>query len=71
MTSANSVLEAGHPKLVLWDISEGCGGGREEGDQDGGSSAKLLNRPVCAAEKTKKDDKWLLSFSETGDSRVT
>jgi len=37
MTSANSVLEAGHPKLVLWDISEGCGGGREEGVQDGGT----------------------------------
>ena len=35
------------------------------------SSANLLNRPVCAEEKTKKVDKWLLSFSETGDSRVT
>ena len=26
MTSANSMHEAGHPKLVLWDNPEGWGG---------------------------------------------
>ena len=32
MTSANSMHEAGHPKLVLWDNPEGWGGeGREVG----------------------------------------
>ena len=38
MTRANSVHEAGHPKLVLWDNPEGWGwegGGR--GDQNGGT----------------------------------
>ena len=37
-TSANSIHEAGHPKLVLWDNPEG--GGREGGGkevQDGGT----------------------------------
>ena len=39
MTSANSVPEAGHSKLVLWDNPEGWvgeGGGR--GVQDGGDT---------------------------------
>ena len=33
MTNANSMHEAGHSKLVLWDNTEGWGGegGREEG----------------------------------------
>ena len=38
MTSANSVHEVGHPKLVLWENPEGWGregGGR--GVQDGGT----------------------------------
>ena len=36
MTSANSVHEAGHPKLVLWDNPEGWGGeGSGRGVQDG------------------------------------
>ena len=34
MTSANSMHEAGHPKLVLWDNPEGWG---EEGGGRGGS----------------------------------
>ena len=42
MTSANSVHEAGHSKLVLWDNPEGWGG---EGDgwrvQDGGTYVHL------------------------------
>ena len=38
MTSANSMHEAGHSKLVLWDNPEGWsrGGGRR-GIQDGGT----------------------------------
>ena len=31
MTSANSMQEAGHPKLGLWDRPEGWGGEREGG----------------------------------------
>ena len=34
MTSANSMHEAGHPKLVLWDNPEGWGG-EEEGQGSG------------------------------------
>ena len=38
MTSASSMLEAGHPKLVLWNNPEGRGGeGGERGLQDGGT----------------------------------
>ena len=33
MTSASSMHEAGHSKLVLWDNPEGCGG--EEGGRRG------------------------------------
>ena len=37
MTSAGSMHEAGHSKLVLWDNPEGWGGaGSESGVQDGG-----------------------------------
>ena len=37
MTSANSMHEAGHPKLVLWDNPEGWGGeGGARGVRDGG-----------------------------------
>ena len=37
MTSANSMHEAGHPKLVRWDNPERWGGeGSESGVQDGG-----------------------------------
>ena len=39
MTSANSMHEAGHPKLVLWDSPEGWGGeGGGRGVQDGGDT---------------------------------
>ena len=38
MTSANSMHETGHPKLVLWDKPEGWGGkGGERVVQDGGT----------------------------------
>ena len=38
MTSASSMHEAGHPKLVLWDNPEGWGGkGGGRGGQDGGT----------------------------------
>ena len=38
MTSASSVHEAGHSKLVLWDKPEGWGGeGGWRGVQDGGT----------------------------------
>ena len=38
MTSANSVRETGHSKLVLWDNPEGWGGeGSGRGIQDGGT----------------------------------
>ena len=38
MTSASSMHEAGHSKLVLWDNPEGwCGEGRGRGVQDGGT----------------------------------
>ena len=38
VTSASSVHEAGHPKLVLWDNPEGWAGeGGERGFQDGGT----------------------------------
>ena len=37
MTSASSMHEAGHSKLVLWDSPEGWGGeGGGKGVQDGG-----------------------------------
>ena len=37
MTSASSMHEAGHSKLVLWDNPEGWGGeGGGKGVQDGG-----------------------------------
>ena len=37
MTSASSMQEAGHPKLVLWDNPEGWGGkGGGRGVQGGG-----------------------------------
>ena len=42
MTSANVMHEAGHPKLVLWDDTDGWGeegGGR--GVQDGGTHIYL------------------------------
>jgi len=35
MTRANLMHEAEHPKLVLWDNPEGCGG---EGREVGGGS---------------------------------
>ena len=38
MTSANSMHEEGHPKLVLWDNPEGWGTeGGGKGIQDGGT----------------------------------
>ena len=38
MTSASSMSEAGHSKLVLWDNPERWGGeGRGRGVQDGGA----------------------------------
>ena len=38
MTSASSMHEAGHSKLVLWDNPEGWGGeGGGRGVQDGGT----------------------------------
>ena len=38
MTSASSMHEAGHSKLVLWDNPEGLGGeGVGRGVQDGGT----------------------------------
>ena len=38
MTSASSMHEAGHSKLVFWDNSEGWGGkGGGRGFQDGGT----------------------------------
>ena len=38
MTSASSMHEAGHSKLVLWDNPEGWGGeGGGKGVQDGGT----------------------------------
>lgn len=32
--------------------------------------AKPLNTPVCTEEEMKMEDKWLLTFSETEDSRA-
>ena len=42
MTSASSMHEAGHSKLVLWDNSEGWGEeGGGKGVQDGGTHVYL------------------------------
>ena len=41
MTRANSVHEAGHPKLVLWDNPAGWGGKEVGRVQDGGTHAYL------------------------------
>ena len=42
MTSASSMHEAGHPKLLLWDNPEGQGGeGGGSGVQDGGTQVHL------------------------------
>ena len=42
MTSASLMHETGHSKLVLWDNTEGCGGGEgDRGIQDGGIHGHL------------------------------
>ena len=58
MTSANSMHEVGHPKLVLWENPEGWGregGGR--GVQNGGTHVHpwLIHVNVC--QKPPQNDK--------------
>ena len=53
MTSASSMHEAGHSKLVLWDNLEGWGG--EEGGrgiQDEGTCAPMADSCQCMAKTT-------------------
>ena len=51
MTSASSIYEAGHSKLVLWDSPEGWSGeGGGKGVQDGGdASIPVANSCQCMA----------------------
>ena len=53
MTSASSMHEAGHSKLVLWDNQEGWGGeGGGRGIQDHGDTyAPMANSCRCMAKK--------------------
>ena len=57
MTSASSIHETGHSKLVLRDNAEGCGGegdGREA--QDGGSeTAKRYIKKTSSCRDTSTD----------------
>ena len=53
MTSASSMYEAGHPKLVLWDNPEGEGGeGDGRGGQEGGTHVYLWPIHVDIWQKT-------------------
>ena len=52
MTSANSIHEAGHAKLVLWDNPEGWGGeGGGRGIQNG-SYTHMADSHQCVAKTT-------------------
>ena len=54
MTSASSMHQAGHSKLVLWDNSEGWGGeGAEKRVQDGGTHViPMADSCLCMAKPT-------------------
>ena len=51
MTSASSMYEAGHSKLVLWDNPEGWGG-EEGGARDGETCAPVADTCHCMTKST-------------------
>ena len=51
MTSASSMYEAGHSKLVLWDNPKGWGG-EEGGAQDGETCAPVADTCHCMTKST-------------------
>ena len=64
MTSASSMYEAGHSKLVLWDNPEGWGEGDRKEGQDLGTRASVGDSYRCMAKPTKYCKEIILQLKE-------